>query len=311
MVSTLAIVALAVAIAISVGVNYIQYQKSASLEQAISDLQTKNVNLAEELNRTRLSIVSTQAGESVSNNNSNSSSNSSHIQQLAGATNNNSTAGKSTSQSITAVAVKTIVVNDGFFQTTSYEGALMGITVDIRPGGGLILVDTQVPTGVDFQTSARTAVKVAQSITGADLSSKDVIFSITSKGNATDLQAADGPSAGAAMTVLLVSELEGKKLNQKVLMTGTVEPDGSVGPVGGVAEKAQAAGKYGASIFLVPAGEATYQAESCQQRQEGLIIYKTCQYEDKPLSPLTEQLYKMKTIEVHTIKEALGYFEAP
>lgn len=44
----------------------------------------------------------------------------------------------------------------------------MDITVDIWDGGkGLVLVNTEVPTGVDFQTSARTAVKIAQLITGA------------------------------------------------------------------------------------------------------------------------------------------------
>ena len=73
------------------------------------------------------------------------------------------------------------------------------------------MVNTEVPTGVDFQTSATTAVKIAQSVTGVtDLNKKDVIFSIKSKGNnsaSNDLQAVDGPSAGAAMTVLLAAEL--------------------------------------------------------------------------------------------------------
>lgn len=73
-----------------------------------------------------------------------------------------------TSESVTAVADKAVPMTEGFFQTVKYEGAIMDITVDIWDGGkGLVLVNTEVPTGVDFQTSARTAVKVAQLITGA------------------------------------------------------------------------------------------------------------------------------------------------
>lgn len=139
--------------------------------------------------------------------------------------------GVSSTESITAIAVRPVLVNDGFFETTTYEGTVMKITVDIRDGTGLALVNTEIPTGVDFQTSAKTAIKVAQKISGADLSNKDVIFSISSKNN-QELQAVDGPSAGAAMTALLTSDLLGKQISDKILITGTILPDGTVGKVG-------------------------------------------------------------------------------
>ena len=41
-----------------------------------------------------------------------------------------------------------------------------------------------------------------------------------------------------------------------VAVTGTIEPDGSVGPIGGVAEKAVTAESAGAELFLVPEQEA-------------------------------------------------------
>jgi PDZ domain-containing protein len=41
-----------------------------------------------------------------------------------------------------------------------------------------------------------------------------------------------------------------------VAVTGTIEPDGSVGEVGGVAQKTAAVRAAGASYFLVPAQEA-------------------------------------------------------
>jgi Lon-like protease len=40
-----------------------------------------------------------------------------------------------------------------------------------------------------------------------------------------------------------------------VAVTGTIRPDGSVGPVGGVAQKIQAVKAAGAEIFLVPTAE--------------------------------------------------------
>ena len=212
------------------------------------------------------------------------------------------------SRSIAAVAVKQVLVSDGFFEHAQYQGLVMDITVDIKDGRGLVLVNTEIPAGVDFQTSARTAVKVAQdSVPGADLSHKDVIFSITSGDKESDLQAVDGPSAGAAMTLLLVSELRSHDLGKDVLITGTIEQDGTVGPVGGVPEKALAAGQYGAKTLLVPKGEAVYQSQTCEEHQQGPIVYRSCREENKPLSPATEEKYGMKVVEIQNISEALQY----
>jgi PDZ domain-containing protein len=66
-----------------------------------------------------------------------------------------------------------------------------------------------------------------------------------------------GPSAGLAFTlgvidVLTPGELTGGK---SVASTGTINLDGSVGPVGGVAQKAVAARNAGVDLFIVPASE--------------------------------------------------------
>lgn len=209
--------------------------------------------------------------------------------------------------SISAVAVSPVIQSDGFFETTSYQGIVLKISVDIRDGTGLVLVNTAIPTGVDFQTSAHTAVIVAENVTGIDLSKKDVIFSVSSGGNQT-LQAVDGGSAGGAMTVLLISELLGKPINSHVLMTGTIQPDGTIGPIGAASEKADAAGKFGAKIFLVPQGQAVTSVQNCTQQNEGPVIYQSCTTEQKPLSPLMESEYGMQVIEVNTIQDALKYF---
>ena len=212
------------------------------------------------------------------------------------------------SKTITAVAVRPILVSDGFFQDTQYQGTVMNIKVDIRDGSGLVLVNTETPTGVDFQTSAKTAVRVAEKYTNIDLSDKDVIFSISSK-NENELQAVDGPSAGMAMTVLLTLELQDKPINDKILLTGTIQEDGSIGPVGGVPQKADAAGQYGAKTFIVPKGQSVTFVQECTEKKEGVFYYRSCKSEPKDLSPILEEKYGMKVVEATDLKSVLEYFE--
>ncbi|MFZ0183497.1 MAG: S16 family serine protease [Nitrosotalea sp.] len=211
-------------------------------------------------------------------------------------------------ESISAVAVYPIVQSDGFFQTTAYNGTILKITVNIRDGTGLVLANTAIPEGVDFQNSARVAVQVAHNITGIDLSNKDVIFSITA--NDQNLQAVDGGSAGGAMTVLLTSAILGKSINGHVLMTGTIQPDGTIGPIGGVLEKAQAAANYGAKIFLVPSGQGVVEEQHCTQSTQGPFVYQSCSPQDVSLTSIMESKYGMKVIEVGDINDVLKYFNS-
>ena len=284
---------LSIVLILSVIINYIQYHQSNVLQQSIADYKEQNNYYLE-----KLSKIASEKSSNVQENQS-SIPRPVNIQSL-----NNTNL-----ESISAVAVRPVLQSDGFFETTTYVGAVLKITAQIRDGGGLVLVNTAVPTGVDFQTSARTAVNVAQKITMVDLSKKDVIFSISSEIN-QELQAVDGGSAGGAMTVLLISDISGKPTNNKVLMTGTIESDGSIGRIGGVAQKADAAGKYGAKIFLVPKGQAGTQVESCDEKREGVFIYRSCTLQEKPLSPITESQYGMKVVEIDDIKSAVAYFNS-
>ncbi|HUC38054.1 MAG TPA: PDZ domain-containing protein [Acidimicrobiales bacterium] len=63
-----------------------------------------------------------------------------------------------------------------------------------------------------------------------------------------------GPSAGLAWTLGIVNGLSGGQLTggRTVAATGTIDPDGSVGDVGGVEQKTVAVERAGASVFLVP-----------------------------------------------------------
>jgi ATP-dependent Lon protease len=63
----------------------------------------------------------------------------------------------------------------------------------------------------------------------------------------------DGPSAGVAMFMALVSLLKGKTLPAQMAMTGEISLRGLVLPVGGIKEKAVAAARAGIEVILVPA----------------------------------------------------------
>jgi hypothetical protein len=135
-------------------------------------------------------------------------------------------------------------------QSVVLHGSIMNISVELIPGKGRVLVQTTPLMGIAFQGAANTAVAVAGTKTGFDLSKSDVIFSIDS---ASRIDEVDGPSAGALMALLVISALEKKPIDSSLTLTGTIDTAGHVGAIGGVVEKAAAAKENGKTLFLIPA----------------------------------------------------------
>lgn len=79
---------------------------------------------------------------------------------------------------------------------------------------------------------------------------------------AIDTDEIGGPSAGLAFTLGLLDVLTPGELTggRRVAVTGTILPDGTAGPVGGVRQKAAAARAEHAELFIVPA-DALVEAE--------------------------------------------------
>lgn len=73
-----------------------------------------------------------------------------------------------------------------------------------------------------------------------------------------DTQRVSGPSAGLAFTLAVIDDLTPGDLTggHRVAVTGTIQPDGTIGPVGGVAQKAITAERNGATALIVPVDEA-------------------------------------------------------
>jgi hypothetical protein len=106
--------------------------------------------------------------------------------------------------------------------------------------------------GDQSRAASWSAVTVATLLTGTKLEG-DYRFEISGP--------IDGPSAGALKTVALLSLIKGGTLQTDITMTGTINPDGTVGPVGGIPEKIKGAAAEKFKRVLIPVGQRNSPSE--------------------------------------------------
>ena len=184
------------------------------------------------------------------------------------------------------------------------NGVVTYLTVEARPGKGRVLTDVNnLLFWIDTQYSIRIAQRVAQNITKMNLSNVDLIYAIE-----TEAEVVEGPSAGAALTIATIAALENKTINESVMITGTINPDGTIGAVGGIIAKGNAAKDVGAKLFLVPYGQGTQKYYKPIQHCEkiGLITWCETTYEVESIDVTKDIGIEVK--EVRNIEEALKYF---
>jgi uncharacterized protein len=134
---------------------------------------------------------------------------------------------------------------------TGYIGVMSKLVVTVAaPGSGVVYVSADPLTELDMQAAARMAALVATAVTGYDYYSFDYFIRIES--NTTIV---GGPSASGAMAVAIMAALRGKTVRSDLSMTGMVDPDATLGPVGGIPEKLIAAADSGVKVFVIPAGQ--------------------------------------------------------
>ncbi len=77
-----------------------------------------------------------------------------------------------------------------------------------------------------------------------------------------------GPSAGLAFTLALIDELSPGALTagQNVAVTGTIDLEGNVGAIGGLAQKVSTVHQNGVRVFLVPASQSELDSTEGRQR---------------------------------------------
>ncbi|HJH28066.1 MAG TPA: hypothetical protein C5S37_15185 [Methanophagales archaeon] len=197
------------------------------------------------------------------------------------------------------------IAEGDIFVDSQGNGLLSEISVVIEPGHGDVFYRVQPYAQEDLKYSAETAAEVAARLTGTDLNNVAVSFSIDAPA-----EIIGGPSAGAAMTIAAIAAIKNRHLRDNVVITGEIRPDGSIGAVDGIIEKAEAAEEAGMSLFLVPQGQSkvvTYQIVpyresneefSSTEKIEPVIIIDLNEY-------AKQQGWNLQIREVSNIKMAL------
>ena len=187
------------------------------------------------------------------------------------------------------------------------DGQLIGVATDfvitVAPGTGHVYVETWPLAEVDMQASARLAAQIAGKVLGVDMSKYDVFIQIKA-----DSPIIGGPSAGGTMTVGIIAALEGWKVNPKVMMTGMINPDGTIGPVGGILEKASAAHDVGAQLFLIPQGQRIQYVQETQKKEIGGIVEINTQTKKVDVVEYAKERWGLTVIEIKDIYDAVYYF---
>ncbi|HEU5177856.1 MAG TPA: endopeptidase La [Burkholderiales bacterium] len=128
---------------------------------------------------------------------------------------------------------------------TSVGGDILFIEASRTPGTGRLILTGQL--GEVMKESAQAALTLAKVFTSQTLEKTDIHVHVPAGATPKD-----GPSAGVAMFLALVSLLAAKPVRSDVAMTGEISLRGLVLPIGGVKEKTLAALRAGIKTVMLP-----------------------------------------------------------
>lgn len=113
-----------------------------------------------------------------------------------------------------------------------------------KPGMGTVKFNDTA--GSMAKDSVFNAASVIRRITDKDIKDYDIHVNVVGGGRI------DGPSAGAAITISIISALLEKPIRQDVAITGEISLRGNVKPVGGIFEKIYGARRKGIKLVVIP-----------------------------------------------------------
>jgi len=128
---------------------------------------------------------------------------------------------------------------------TPVGGDILFIEANKMPGTGKLILTGQL--GDVMKESAQAALTVARGFIEAPFDKLDIHIHVPAGATPKD-----GPSAGVAMFLALVSLLTGRPIRPDVAMTGEISLRGLVMPIGGLKEKTLAALRAGIKTVMVP-----------------------------------------------------------
>lgn len=184
------------------------------------------------------------------------------------------------------------------------NGVITLLVVEAVPGSGRTLVDIDnLLFWGDTQHSIRIAKNVAKNITGIDVNKYDLVYNIYANASVIG-----GESAGAALTLATIAVLQNKSLRDDVIITGTINHDGTIGPVQAILPKAKAAKAHNASLFLVPLLESREVTYETKKHCETFGATEYCTEEQIPKYINISEESDIEVKEVGTISDAMKYF---
>ena len=140
----------------------------------------------------------------------------------------------------------------------------LGAAISAHKPGDVVTLQVQPlpPKGTEATTVSRQATlgakpdDASKGLLGVVSGTRDLHYDLPVQVT-IDSGSVGGPSAGLAFTLGTMDVLTPGSLTggHKVASTGTINPDGSVGPIGGVHQKTVAVRESGAELFLVPRSE--------------------------------------------------------
>ena len=128
----------------------------------------------------------------------------------------------------------------------------LGSTIEIEAGvfqakkKGNGIVRFNDTAGSMAKDSVFNAASVIRNLTDKDIKDYDIHVNVIGGGKI------DGPSAGAAITLCIISALLKKPIRQDIAVTGEISLKGKIKPVGGIFEKIYGAKRMGIKLVLVP-----------------------------------------------------------
>lgn len=132
-----------------------------------------------------------------------------------------------------------------------YLGSPADLYLEIREGTGRVFIDTFPLTKLDTQVSTRFAKEIACKYYDLNCDKYDFIYTIKAQSSIIG-----GPSAGAATSALTAVALLGLNYDENIAITGTINSGATIGPVGGLKEKIEAAKESKATMVILPKGTA-------------------------------------------------------
>lgn len=128
----------------------------------------------------------------------------------------------------------------------------LGSTIEIeaavfpakKKGSGIVRFNDTA--GSMAKDSVFNAASVIRNLTDKDIKDYDIHVNVIGGGKI------DGPSAGAAITICIISSLLNKPIRQDLAVTGEISLQGKIKPVGGIFEKIYGARRMGIKLVLIP-----------------------------------------------------------